>query len=37
MLAKIYRPARNAMQSGTAKSQDWVLEFDSQTPAQLIR
>lgn len=32
MLAKIYRPARNAMQSGTAKSQDWVLEFDSQTP-----
>jgi len=31
MLAKIYRPARNAMQSGTATSQDWVLEFDSQT------
>jgi hypothetical protein len=31
MLAKIYRPARNAMQSGTAKSQDWVLEFDSET------
>ncbi len=29
MLAKIYRPARNAMQSGTAKSQDWVLEFVS--------
>ncbi|OYX47545.1 MAG: ETC complex I subunit [Alphaproteobacteria bacterium 32-64-14] len=29
MLAKIYRPARNAMQSGTAKSQDWLLEFDS--------
>jgi hypothetical protein len=32
MLAKIYRPARNAMQSGVAKSQDWVLEFDSQAP-----
>ncbi len=31
MLAKIYRPARNAMQSGTAKSQDWVLEFVSET------
>ena len=29
MLAKIYRPARNAMQSGTAKTHDWVLEFDS--------
>ncbi len=31
MLAKIYRPARNAMQSGTAKSQDWVLEFVSES------
>ncbi len=32
MLAKIYRPARNAMQSGTAKSQEWMLEFESTTP-----
>jgi len=32
MLAKIYRPDRNAMQSGTAKSQEWMLEFDSETP-----
>ena len=32
MLAKIYRPARNAMQSGNAKSQDWLLEFESETP-----
>ena len=32
MLAKIYRPARNAMQSGTAKSEKWVLEFDSTVP-----
>lgn len=32
MLAKIYRPARNAMQSGTAKSREWLLEFDSSTP-----
>lgn len=31
MLAKIYRPARNAMQSGTAKSQEWLLEFESTT------
>ena len=29
MLAKIYRPARNAMQSGTANSQEWMLEFES--------
>ena len=32
MVARIYKPARNAMQSGTAKSQDWLLEFDSRTP-----
>ncbi len=32
MLAKIYRPARNAMQSGAAKSEKWVLEFDSTAP-----
>ncbi len=28
MLAKIYRPAPNAMQSGKANSQEWMLEFD---------
>ncbi|MFC4669277.1 ETC complex I subunit [Seohaeicola nanhaiensis] len=27
MRARIYKPARNAMQSGTAKTRDWVLEF----------
>lgn len=27
MLARIYQPARNAMQSGTAKTHQWVLEF----------
>lgn len=27
MRARIYRPARNAMQSGSAKSKSWVLEF----------
>jgi len=27
MLARIYQPARNAMQSGDAKSGTWVLEF----------
>jgi len=31
MLARIYRPAKTAMQSGKAKSQAWVLEFE---PAQ---
>ena len=27
MRARIYQPARNAMQSGTAKTRNWVLEF----------
>lgn len=27
MLARIYQPARSAMQSGQAKTHDWILEF----------
>lgn len=27
MRARIYQPARTAMQSGTAKTRQWVLEF----------
>lgn len=27
MAARIFQPARNAMQSGTAKTHHWVLEF----------
>jgi len=27
MLAKIYQPGRSAMQSGQAKTHDWMLEF----------
>ena len=27
MRARIYKPARNAMQSGTAKTRHWVLDF----------
>lgn len=27
MRARIYQPARNAMQSGTAKTRVWVLEY----------
>jgi NADH dehydrogenase len=30
MRARIYKPAKTAMSSGTAKTHDWVLEF---TPA----
>lgn len=32
MPAKIYRPAKTAMQSGKAKTQNWVLEFDQERP-----
>jgi hypothetical protein len=28
MLARIYRPAKTAMQSGRAKTREWVLEFE---------
>lgn len=31
MRARIYKPARTAMQSGTAKTRHWVLEFASET------
>jgi hypothetical protein len=27
MRARIYRPARNAMQSGNARTRHWILEF----------
>ena len=31
MPARIYKPARNAMQSGTAGTHHWVLEFPNET------
>lgn len=35
MRARIYRPARSAMQSGTANARQWILEFEPQTPREL--
>jgi hypothetical protein len=32
MLARIYKPGRTAMQSGKAKTRDWVLEFEPDAP-----
>lgn len=32
MSAKIYRPAKTAMQSGKAKTHLWLLEFDADRP-----
>ena len=34
MTARIYQPARSAMQSGQAKDQ-WMLEFEPETPRQI--
>jgi len=31
MLARIFRPAKTAMQSGRAKAATWVLEFEPQS------
>jgi len=35
MVARIYRPAKTAMQSGAAKTKDWVLEYEPETPRQV--
>jgi hypothetical protein len=35
MLAKIYRPAASAMQSGKAASSQWRLEFDADVARRL--
>ncbi|CAH0340589.1 hypothetical protein RHI9324_02266 [Rhizobium sp. CECT 9324] len=35
MSAKIYRPAKTAMQSGKAKTQFWILEFDQSSPRKI--
>ena len=35
MRARIFQPARNAMQSGTARSRGWVLEFTPATEREI--
>lgn len=32
MKARIYKPAKSTMQSGTAVTRDWVLEYEMKTP-----
>jgi hypothetical protein len=34
MTARIYRPAKNAMQSGKAKTERWLLEYEPEAPRQ---
>ena len=35
MRARIYQPAKTAMQSGTAKTKSWVLEFARASPREI--
>ena len=35
MTARIYKPAKTAMQSGTAKAKEWVLDFEPEEPREV--
>ena len=35
MKARIYRPSKTAMQSGKAKTERWLLEFEGQSPREI--
>ena len=35
MTARIYRPAKTAMQSGTAKTKKWVLDYEIEQPREV--
>jgi hypothetical protein len=35
MTARIYKPAKTAMQSGQANTKAWVLEFEPEAPKQV--
>lgn len=35
MLARIYQPAKTAMQSGKARSKKWVLEYEPERPREI--
>jgi len=34
MIARIYKPAKTAMQSGFAKTKEWVLDYEPATPRE---
>lgn len=35
MVARIYQPSRTAMQSGQAKTKEWVLEYEPETRREI--
>ena len=37
MEARIYRPAKSAMQSGSARAREWRLEFTPESPREIDR
>ena len=35
MLARIYKPAKTAMQSGKARTKEWVIDYEPEAPQQI--
>ena len=35
MVARIFRPAKTAMQSGQAKTDQWILEYEPESPRKV--
>ena len=35
MVARIYKPAKTAMQSGTANTKEWVLDYEPETAREI--
>ncbi|TMJ44757.1 MAG: ETC complex I subunit [Alphaproteobacteria bacterium] len=35
MMARIYKPAKTAMQSGIAKTREWVLDYEPEQPREI--
>ncbi len=35
MAARIYKPAKTAMQSGPARTKEWVLEYEPEAPREI--
>jgi hypothetical protein len=35
MTARIYKPAKTAMQSGAAKTKEWVLDYEPEQPQEI--
>jgi hypothetical protein len=36
MTARIFKPAKNAMQSGTAKTKEWQLDYEPEQARSIV-